>query len=146
MSKVIQQLLTKSQSELDAIFSAHEAGPIPDGPADGTLIVAPGTRFNDDIARLVRIFAWQGKVFDARSGTLLNRVLPFGVHAVAAKVYKAPSRLDSKECIVLDYSVTSIVAHWIRDEIRLIAPNVYLGLAYWNKSRLINFALEFKRS
>jgi hypothetical protein len=144
MSEIVQLLLTLSQAELDALFTAHEAGPIPDGPADGTLIVAPGTRFNDDIARLVRIFAWQGKVFNGRSGTLQNRVLPFGIHAVDAKVYKAPSWLDNKECIVLDYSNTSIVAHWIRDEIRLIAPNVYLGHAYWRKSRLINFALEFK--
>ena len=144
MSEIIQQLLTISQAELDALFSAHEPGPIPDGTADGTLIVAPGTRFNDDIAKLVRIFAWQGKVFNARSGTLRNRVLPFGIQAVAAKVYKAPSWLDNKECIVLDYSRTSIVAHWIRDEIRLIAPNVYLGKAYWNRSRLIDFALEFK--
>ena len=146
MSEIIQRLLARSQAELDALFSAHEAGPIPNGLADGTLIVAPGTRFSDDIAKLVRIFAWQGKVFDARSGTLRNRILPFGLHSVAAKVYKAPSWLDNKECIVLDYSRTSIVAHWIRDEIRLIAPNVYLGKAYWNKSRLIDFALEFKSS
>jgi hypothetical protein len=37
-----------------------------------------------------------------------------------------------------------MVAQWIRDEIRLIAPNVYLGEVYWNKSRLIHFALETK--
>jgi hypothetical protein len=145
MSEIIQQLLTRSQAELDAIFTAHQTGPIPDGLADGTLILAPGTRFNEDIAKLVRILAWQGKVFDAKSGTLRNRILPFDLHSVAAKVYKAPSWLDGKECIVLDYSRTSIVAHWIRDEIRLIAPNVYLGRAYWNRSHLIDFSLEFKQ-
>ena len=26
--------------------------------------------------------------------------------------------MDGKECIVLDYSETSLLAHWIRDEIR----------------------------
>ncbi|HNB25918.1 MAG TPA: hypothetical protein PLR41_03100 [Alphaproteobacteria bacterium] len=144
MSAIVDQLLTKPQAELDALFSAHEAGPIPEGQADGTAIVAPGTQFSDDIARLVNIFAWQGKVFDPKSGTLRNRILPFGVNAIIAKVYKAPSWLDGKECIVLDYSETSIVAQWIRDEIRLIAPNVYLGKVYWNKARLIDFALEFK--
>lgn len=144
MSEIVHQLLTKSQAELDALFSAHEAGPIPDGEAKGTAIVAPGTRFSDDIAKLVNIFAWQGKVFDAKTGTLRNRILPFGINAIIAKVYKAPSWLDNKECIVLDYSDTSIVAQWIRDEIRLIAPNTYLGKVYWNKSRLIDFALEFK--
>jgi hypothetical protein len=144
MSEIVQQLLTKTQAELDALFSAHEAGPVPDGPAEGTAIVAAGSKFSDDIAKWVSIFAWQGKVFDAKSGTLRNRILPFGINAIIAKVYKAPSWLDGKECIVLDYSETSIVAQWIRDEIRLIAPNVYLGKVYWNKSRLIDFALEFK--
>ena len=78
MSEIIKQLLTKSQAELDALFSAKEAGPIPNGQADGTAIVAPGTNFSDEIAKLVNIFAWQGKVFDAASGTLRNRILPFG--------------------------------------------------------------------
>jgi hypothetical protein len=35
------------------------------------------------------------------------------------------------------------VAHWIRDEIREVAPQVYLGKVYWGKKRLIDFALEF---
>ena len=68
------------------------------------------------------MFAWQGKVFDAKAGLLRNRIGPFGLNAIIAKVYKAPSWLDGKECIVLDYSETSMVAHWIRDEIRLIEP------------------------
>jgi hypothetical protein len=144
MSAIVDQLLTKSQAELDALFSAHEAGPIPDGEAKGTAIVAPGTNFSDDIAKWVNIFAWQGKVFDSKTGTLRNHILPFGLKAIIAKVYKGPSWLDQKECVVLDYSETSVLAHWIRDEIRLIAPNIYLGKVYWNKSRLIDFALEFK--
>lgn len=143
MSSIVESLLTQSQTELDALFSAHEAGPIPEGEARGTAIVAPGTSFSDEIAKLINVFAWQGKVFDAQSGTLRNHILPFGVKAIIAKVYKGPSWLDGKECIVLDYSDTSVVAHWIRDEIRLIAPNVYLGKVYWSKKRLIDFALEF---
>lgn len=144
MSATVDQLFTKSQAELDALFGAHEAGPIPDGEAKGTAIVAPGTKFSDDIAKLVNVFAWQGKVFDSKTGTLRNKILPFGLNAIIAKVYKAPSWLDGKECIVLDYSETSFLAQWIRDEIRLIEPNTYLGKVYWNKTRLIDFALEFK--
>ena len=143
MSAFVRDLLTKSQAELDALYSAHEAGPIPDGSSDGTLIVAPGTRFTQPIARLMKAFVWQGKVFDAARGAMRNRVLPLGIEAVVAKVYRAPSWLDGKDCIVLDYSETSIVARWIRDEIRLVAPHIYLGKAYWNRSRLIDFALEF---
>jgi hypothetical protein len=74
---------------------------------------------------------------------LKNKILPFGINAIVARVYKGASWLDGKECIVLDYSDTSIVAQWIRDEIRQIQPKFYLGVVYWNKARLIDFALEF---
>ena len=40
-------------------------------------------------------------------------------------------------------SQTSLIAHHIRDEIRLIAPGTYLGIVFWDRDRLINFALQF---
>ena len=143
MAYDVAKLLTMTQSELDSLFKASEAGPIPDGDARGTAIIAPGSSFSKEIATLISYFAWQGKVFDAKSGTLKNRILPFGLNAIIAKVYKDASWLDGKECIVLDYSETSLVAHWIRDEIRLIEPNTSLGKVYWDKARLIDFALKF---
>ena len=143
MGYEVSQLLKMSQAELDALFTASEAGPIPDGQANGTAIIAPGTTFSDEIARFISFFAWQGKVFDAAAGQLKNRISPFGLNAIVARVYKAPSWLDGKECIVLDYSETSLLAHWIRDEIRMIQPKMYLGKVYWDKARLIDFALEF---
>ncbi len=144
MAYDVAQLLKMSQAELDALFTASDAGPIPEGQADGTAIVAPGTLFSPEIATYVNLFAWQGKVFDPTSGTLRNRIGPFGLNAIIARVYKAPSWLDGRECIVLDYSETSLVAHWVRDEIRLIQPtSLYLGKVFWDKSRLIDFALQF---
>lgn len=139
----VQQLLSMSQAELDSLFSAQEPGPVPDGEAKGTAIVAPGTIFNANIAQAINLFAWQGKVFDAKTMTLRNRILPFSLNAVLARIKLEDSWLDGKPCIVLDYSETSIVAQWIRDEIRLIAPNLYLGKVYWQKARLIDFALDF---
>jgi hypothetical protein len=139
----VDQLLRMSQAELDALFSSLEAGPIPDGEGDGTAIIAPGTVFTREIAAFVNHFAWQGKVFDAKAGLLKNRILPFGLNAIVARVYKQASWLDGKECTVLDYSETSMVAHWVRDEIRLISPGFYLGVVYWDKTRLIDFALRF---
>ena len=144
MAYDVPQLLRMTQPELDALFTASEAGTIPNGQADGTAIIAPGTTFSPEIATLINVFAWQGKVFDAASGTLRNRIGPLGMNAIVAKVYKAPSWLDGKECIVLDYSETSLVAHWIRDEIRLIRPpGLYLGKVYWDRTRLIDFVLQF---
>jgi hypothetical protein len=139
----VQQLLAMTQSQLDELFTNSPAGDIPNGEADGTAIIAPGTIFTKEIALLINLFAWQGKVFDAEHGFLRNRILPFGLHAIIARVYKASSWLDGKECIVLDYSETSLVAERIRDEIRLIAPKFYLGKVYWGKARLIDFSLQF---
>ncbi len=143
MAYDVPQLLKMSQQQLDDLFRQSEPGPIPKGQADGTAIMAPGTSFSPQIAEFVKHFAWQGKVFDAEKGVLRNRILPFGLNAIIAKVYKEPSWLDDKECIVLDYSETSLVAHWIRDEIRLIGPGMYLGKVYWDKKRLIDFVLQF---
>jgi hypothetical protein len=139
----VAQLLQMSQQQLDDLFKASPAGPIPDGQAKGTAIIASGTVFSPEIAEFVSLFAWQGKTFDGKRGVLTNRILPFGLNAIVAEVYKDASWLDQKECIVLDYSKTSLVAHWIRDEIRLVSPNFYLGLVYWDKSRLIHFCLDF---
>lgn len=143
MAYDVAKLLTLSQAELDTIFTNSPVGIIPDGEAEGTAIVAPGTAFTGNIARFVSFFAWQGKVFDAKQGVLKNKILPFGLNAILAKVYKGPSWLDGKECVVLDYSDTSVVAQWIRDEIREIEPKLYLGKVYWDKTRLIDFALKF---
>ena len=139
----VAKLLTLSQAELDQLFSKSPVGNIPDGEGEGTAIVAPGTTYSDNIARFISHFAWQGKVFDNKKGVLKNKILPFGLNAILAKVYKGPSWLDGKECIVLDYSETSFVAQWIRDEIREIEPRLYLGKVYWDKTRLIDFALKF---
>ncbi|SRR6266567_6697474 len=143
MAYTAQQLLSMSQKELDDLYSSSPAGDIPNGEAHGTAIIATGTVFSQEIASIVNIFAWQGKTFDAAHGTLTNRISAFGVNAIVAQVYKAPSWFDNKECIVLDYSKTSIAAMHIRDEIRLIAPGLYLGLVYWDKTRTIHFALQF---
>jgi hypothetical protein len=139
-----KQLLKMSQQELDALFSAHDAGPLPDGEAKGTAIIAPGTAGSEKIAELINIFGWQGKVFDAKAGLLRNHILAIGLKAIIARVYKGPSLLDGKECIVLDYSDTSLVASHVRDEIRQIEPGFYLGKVYWDKGRLIDFSLDFR--
>ena len=143
MAYDVPQLMTMSQAQLDELFTNSPPGDIPDGEADGTAIVAPGTTYSADMAKIVSHFAWQGKTFDGKKGQLKNRILPFGLNAIIARVYKAPSWLDGKECIVLDYSDTSLVAQWIRDEIRQIGPGLYLGKVYWSKKRLMDFALKF---
>ena len=137
------QLLHMSQMQLDDLFRNSQAGDIPRGEGEGTVLIDPGTELSEIAAKFVHIFAWQGKVFDPEAGQLCNEISPFKIQAIVANVYKAASWFDGKECIVLDYSQTSLVAHWIRDEIREVAPGVYLGIVFWDKDKLINFSLTF---
>lgn len=143
MAYDVHQLLAMSKEDLDALFAKSPAGPIPNGEAEGTAIIAPGSSISPEIAKFINIFGWQGKTFDAAKGVLRNRISIFGFSAILARVYEGNSLYDQKPCIVLDYSETSVVAHYVRDEIRLIAPNTYLGRVYWDDKPLIHFALQF---
>lgn len=141
-------LLKMSKDELDDLFAKSPAGEIPEGDTDGTAIIASGTIFSKAISKFVTHFAWQGKVFkpdkkDPSRSTLRNKLTLLGFEAIVAQVYKDISLHDGKECIVLDYSETSTVAGWIRDELRQVQPGLYLGKVYGHANKpLIHFALE----
>jgi len=136
-------LLDMSQADLNDLFKRPPAGPIPAGEGEGTVIAAPDTALADVAAKLVHLIAWKGKVFDPARGELLNEITPFGIDAIRAKVYYDISWFDGQQAIIIDYSQTSIVAHWIRDEIRLVAPGLYLGVVFWDDTKILNFALRF---
>src|SRR5919202_2800405 len=121
MAVTLTDLSTMSQAELDDLFRRSPMGEIPDGDADGTAIVAPGTEVSGPVLWLARWLAWQGKVFDRARGQLLNKVGPFGWHLIAARVYIAPSWFDNQPAIILDYSKTSLLAHRVRDETREVS-------------------------
>jgi len=143
MAYEVQQLLRMTQAQLDELFTNSPVGDIPDGEGKGTAIIAAGTSVSPEIASFINHFAWQGKIFDAKAGLLKNKILPFGVAAIVARVYKGESWFDHKECIVLDYSQTSLVAGWIRDEIRMIEPGFYLGGGCSRHNQMFHFSLQF---
>lgn len=140
--------LNKDRNELDDIYKGATAGNIPNGDTRGTAIVA-GSFFARCYARFARLFGWQGKVFDLfppsqENGILINKITPFSLTFIVAKVYKDASWMDGKETIVIDYSRTSFVAKKIRDEIREVEPGVYLGKVWWGQTRILDFALTYK--
>jgi len=143
MSYDAAKLLTMTRAELDALWASADAGPIPNGDAEGTVFVAPGTPYTAEIAQFLNIFAWQGKIFNAEKMMITNKLTVFGLNAVLARIVREPSLTDGKECIVLDYSETSFIAHRLRDEMRLISPGLYLCFGFWNNSPLVYFALQF---
>jgi hypothetical protein len=139
----MSELLQLTRKQLDELFAVGESGPIPSGPASGLAIIFPGTVVSGAIANFVRMFAWQGKSFDGQAGSLVNRISPVGFGAIKARVYEDASWFDGKPCIVLDYSKTSTLAWFIRDEIRAIGPRLYLGKVYFGRIPTFGFALKF---
>ncbi len=104
------------------------------------MLFATGHRAGQVAATLARRMLWRGKVF-LPDGTLLNMVGPTGAPAVRATVQFGASWVDCRECIVIDYAATSALARWVRDEIRLVGPRVYLGVVWLGRRRVASFAL-----
>jgi heme peroxidase len=135
-------LLTSTDEQLDALFRASPPGPVPAGVLDGVAILAAGRSFTRPIAAVVRAVGWRGKVVDPDGAGLENRVGPLGVPAVRALVRRGESLVDGAPCVVLDYSTTSVVARSVRDEIRLVAPHLYLGVVWFRERRVGWFTLR----
>lgn len=136
-------LLGMDPGQLQDLYRRGVAGPVPVGVARGTVLVGGPSSWRGTVASLTYLLAWQGKTFASSGSRLTNRVTPLRISAIAADVYVGKSRFDGKDCIVIDYSKTSTLARWIRDEIRSVSPSLYLGFAYWEERRLIAFSLYF---
>jgi hypothetical protein len=135
-------LIAMSNAALDELFRRSEAGPVPDGFMRGTVLAFPGTRLARPLAAVTYVLAWQGKVFDSRRGVLANKITPFRLRAVVAKVSHQDSWVDGRPCVLLDYARTSMLAKMVRDEIRLVAPGQYLGVVWVRRRRVAWFALR----
>ena len=138
-------LIGDTADQLAKIFGSGVAGAIPNGRGKGTVLIGTGGPLARLAAALAYALAWRGKVVNAREGRLKNLVTPLAIRAIEAAVYKQDSWYDGEPCIVLDYSKTSFVARMIRDEIREIAPGVFLGLVFWGRRHVLDFALDFRR-
>ena len=97
MAVTVPQMLKMSQTQLDDLFTQTPVDEIPSGEGKGTVIVASGTTYTQDIANFINHFAGQGKVFDRSKGVLRNKISPFGLNAIMAKGYKGPSWMDQKD-------------------------------------------------
>lgn len=139
-----ESLMRLDQAQLDELLAKAEPGPLPDGVAVGIANRDPGSSFGGFTRGFFKGL-WEGKTFDRARGTLTNRTA-FGTTG-SAKVYLGKSRVDGKPCIVFDYSKSdNLLARHVYDEVRMVAPNLYLGIAYLKIPtfhKWIYFALQF---
>ncbi|WBO69373.1 hypothetical protein [Streptomyces camelliae] len=136
------ELLKTDDQKLEELFRRSPAGEIPKGPMEGRAIF-PGAGPEGAwlLAGLVHLFGWRGKVFSP-DGYLSNRLTPMDILSIVAMVAPGPSLLDDQECIVIDYSNTSLVFGGVRDEIRQVGPHLYLGLIWLSGRKVGWFTLR----
>jgi hypothetical protein len=135
-------LLSMPPDHLLALYASGSAQSVPAGPIRGHVLSLTGSSLAGPVALGGRA-VWQGKVFSPQ-GTAINHF--FGVPAVRGAVSFGPSWFDGKPSLILDYAQTSRVYRNYRDEIREVAPGVYLGLMYDRTTHPVKlvrfFALE----
>jgi hypothetical protein len=121
-----------SWCELECLYRHAGPGTIPEGYACGRAIYCPGAPLTPARDRFTKAL-WHGKHFCAADGTLINQWC-LGVRAIRARVDYGCSWLDGGPSIIMDYRGMSRVWGDVRDEIREVAPGLYLGLMYRDKS------------
>ena len=142
----VRTLVRMSPAERDEVFRSSPTGNVPRGKGTGIALLPFGPVLTRVVAALIWALVWKGKVFDPRYDDLRNRMTPFGIRVIRATGYNDSSWVDGEECIVLDYSRTSFVAHWVRDEIREVAGRTYLGQVFVRGRKLLHFTLTFPPS
>ena len=106
--------------------------------------VADADGFREAPARFEKDRSGAGKIF-RDDGTMINRL--FGAaKAIPADVYVGESLIDGQPSLILDYSHSKL---WpdVRDEIREVAPGLYLGVMYKGNpaTQKMYFTLEARK-
>jgi len=123
----VERLLQMCPAELEAVYRQGCAAAIPAGPIKGTALLATGSPHAHALSRGSRLI-WQGKVFEPCQSTAVNRF--FCLPVIRGQVYPGCSWHDGGPALILDYCQTSWVYKDYRDEIRQVAPGLYLGLMH----------------
>jgi hypothetical protein len=123
----LDELARMSWPELERLYRTSPPGAIPVGYAPGLAIYCPDARLSGARSKVTH-FLWRGKHFSACDGTLVNQWC--GIKAIRARVGYGDSWLDGGPAVVMDYGDTSRVWADVRDEIREVAPGLYLGAMF----------------
>jgi hypothetical protein len=162
----LDTLAERSLDELDALYRAGSASATMHA-ADGALVgrmlavrgMPPGITGPLRRWAASQSFLWEGKTFAATSdtrGTGINRVYVPGLFGRQTlfpfETSFGPSAIDGRPTLILDYDLDvnpGYIRH-VHDEIREVAPGLFLGPAMWksaNKKTLVLwFALDSRLS
>jgi len=143
----LEGLATKSVDELGRLYaraSAPESVDALAGHPRGRMLAVRALdagRAGKTLAGIARAawFPWGGKSFSGtgRAGNGINRVHLGGRHALFPFLTAVvPSVIDGAPCIALDYDLPDNPGfiRAIHDEVREVAPGLYLGPAMWKSA------------
>lgn len=122
----IKDLRGLCPEQLEQLFACAEAGCLPVGRYTGKVLVITDARCPYLRARLASS-AWRGKIFDC-DASFVNQWL--GFRAIRSCAEHGTSWCDGRPCIVMEYQPGTPIFGNVRDEIREIAPGLYLGRFY----------------
>jgi hypothetical protein len=125
-----QRMLRMSECQLLDLYRGGAAKPPPTGFVDGWSIYKPGRLTTAARAHATRLL-WRGKEFSPAGDGMINHVGRLRI--VRADVFPGESWLDGGPTYVFDYLHTSKLFSNVRDEVREVAPGVFLGLTYLRK-------------
>ncbi|HWG43827.1 MAG TPA: hypothetical protein VN688_13705 [Gemmataceae bacterium] len=142
----LEQLACMNWGDLEQLYRQAGPGPIPTGYLRGRTIYCPDARFSSSQSKISKAL-WHGKHF-CPEATLVNQWC-LGIRAVRARICLGESWLDGQPSILMDYrGMSHVIWKDVRDEIREIAPGLYLGIMYRCKTgqprMKMFFALELE--
>ena len=149
-------LATRDVDSLDVLYRRGAVPSIPtlDGNPTGRMLAIRGLDRGPVAARLralagASFFPWGGKSFASRGATRglgVNRVHLGGSHKLFPFITTIePSVIDGAPCVRLDYDLPEnpwVIRH-IHDEVREVAPRLFLGPAMWRGESEHTFILWF---
>jgi hypothetical protein len=125
----LEQLACMNWGELEQLYRQGNGGTIPNGYLRGRAIYCPDVFLAPAKSKMSQAM-WHGKLFCPEEGIMINR-WGMGVTAVKAKVCHGTSWLDGGPSVIMDYrGMSAVVWHNSRDEIREVAPGLYVGIMY----------------
>jgi hypothetical protein len=122
----VRQLGKFCPHQLEDLFRAGTMNGVPVGYAKGRPLLMLDYR-NPKLRATMGGAVWKGKHFRT-DGTMINQWV--GFRAVEATISIEPSALDGQPCVRLDYPAVAPAFGNSFDELREIAPCVWLGCFY----------------
>lgn len=124
----MDQLRRMSEPELANLYTRLDIGTPPVGTARGRLVALSDHRRFQRVRKGMSNAAWRGKVLEP-DGTFVNRWAG-GIQAIGSGYVIGPSWVDGRPAVVMEYPPGTPLFANTHDEVREVAPGLYLGPLY----------------